>query len=383
MGSCTWPARIRNADYDLLAMLMLAYERLPNDREAFLRALVHALEILSRVFPIVDVQTVPGAQRPTEPFGMLFSVGAHGDETRGIQFRWRDAPQPQIWILARSPPSSPSRAWLTTIECVGQAVLSGDAYFAPDHPQWDVADYARWAAGDRPRGQPRPTPPARRATGPSVVTALFPMLECHRRIAGAVGPYWLLPVMQCMLLAGDDPPPQVALTEVPCPMPPSQGVAGGLCVGLPDGCQTRFHWWRRRDWDTHEPLVAFLLFYQCHTLSGDIGDPRHRRDYERRGDTSYPIQTAQDALVVVTVGGVPVATAGLQPNHGGDPTDWYISVLCAVTRSGGGRLLVRHLQLHRRTLWADATGTSVDFYRRMGFAVPDERDPLHVCWRPQ
>jgi hypothetical protein len=185
------------------------------------------------------------------------------------------------------------------------------------------------------------------------------------------GAYWLLPMMYAMVRTA---PATVAAVSVPCP--PLTGKA--VCGGLPAGCQVRYHWWPRNGWRSHARLVAFLLFHQCETITGEFGSWRRMRD-GRRGDNYFPITPETDALLLVTVGGVPVATAGLQPYSA--TKSWYITALCAVTRSGGGTLAVRHMQTWGRKLLADATGTSLGFYLRLGFtrANPDA-DPLSLQW---
>jgi hypothetical protein len=215
-----------------------------------------------------------------------------------------------------------------------------------------------------------PVPVARRAREPSVVTGLFPLLECHRHIAGMAGAYWLLPMMYMMVHAT---PATTAAVPVPCP--PVAGRA--LCVGLPAGCQVRYHWWPRNGWRSHARLVAFLLFHQCETITGEFGSWRRMRD-GRRGDNYFPLTPESEALLLVTVGGVPVATAGVQQS---DAQAWYVAALCAVTGSGGGTLAVRHLQTFNRTILADATATSLGFYLRLGFTQSNaEVDPLSLQW---
>ena len=364
-------------DVDLLTALIEWYGRLPVERTAFLASVVRALVALAEVYPLEGIRILPVVA---------------GDQARGVEYRWRGAEgnPPMRWVFASCPQAraTPPRTWLTTLERIGQAVLTCDVHFGAHEPQWDPEQYAAWSDGGRPTG--KPPPPRYRARGPSRVTPLFRLLECHRRIAGAVGVYWLLPMMYAMATTTAAAPPIVVDVRVPCAAP-HQRSGLVLCDGLPGdrvafgrrmrpavGCQVRYHWWPRRAWTSHEPLVSFLLFHQCHILSGEFGS--WRRYYGTRGDAFFPVSPATDALVVVTVGGVagpPVATAGLQSQP---PNGWYISALCAVTRSGGGTTLVRHLQSHNRTLWADATGTSVDFYLRLGFAAPDPREPLHLRW---
>lgn len=344
-----------DADMQLLDALIDFYGRLPRQRRAFIELLVDALRTLRRVFPIEDIAVETSTDQQRHPLG--------------VRWRWSDAASAEHWPISQASDELPAPgAWLLVLERIGQAILQGDAYFADQQvSHWSPEQYALWSVGSATTEKVRPVPTTRRARGPSVVTDLFPLLACHRRISGMAGAYWLLPMMFAMLRAA---PAHVLAVPVPCP-PASGGKA--LCRGLPAGCQVRYHWWPAGGWRSHARLVAFLMYHQCETITGEFGTWRRMRDGPRT-DHYFPVDADADALLLVTVGGVPIATAGVQPC--GDQASWYVSALCAVTRSGGGTLAVRHLQATARTLRLDAVGDAVSFYARLGFTRSNP-DPVY------
>jgi hypothetical protein len=133
------------------------------------------------------------------------------------------------------------------------------------------------------------------------------------------------------------------------------------------------------------------MFYQCHVLTDGLGT--WRRQHGRRGDAWYPVQSGLDHLLIVSVGGVPLATAGVQDLANGD--GWYISAICSGTRTGGGSLAItppcaprcgrvcsmRYLQSRQKLITADAVGDALGFYRRHGFVPEGENLPLCMRWR--
>ena len=356
----------------LLEALQHFYAQLPSDRTSFCGLLVRALQSLSKQIPITDVAVINGVS-DSEPRAVAYRWWTHGSAA----VRWN------LEQHRRGRP--PPRPWLEMLERIGHDVLSGDVYFDPDEvplTRWTREQYARWSVGDDDGGAAPPVAATNRgrARDPSIVTTLFPLLECHRRISGSIGAYWLLPMLYAMFHTEDA---RVYVETVACGGPPHWPTQPAPCERLPAGCHVRYHRWGRGEWQTHAALVEFLMFYQCHVLAGDFGS--WHRMHARRLDHSFPADPTTDELVIVTVGGVPIASTGTQPK-GSDGDDRYISTLCAVTHSGGGTLAVRYLQATIGTaavLWADATDTAIGFYHRMGFVSPDpDNDRLRVRWPP-
>ena len=88
------------------------------------------------------------------------------------------------------------------------------------------------------------------------------------RLYGAVGLYWLLPLLLAMygdtiglwsMAASKDAPPNLELALLP--MEDCLGPA--LCPALPANCRIRCYQWADKMWAPFHPLVRFLMEFQC------------------------------------------------------------------------------------------------------------------------
>lgn len=194
------------------------------------------------------------------------------------------------------------------------------------------------------------------------------MLECYRGHFGPVGLYWCVPMMVALLWPRIGGGAAVAQSAAMCPPnTPRQVVPPRvICAGLPAGCRVEYHLWPRSRWRMHRSLVTFVAFYQCHTLTGEAGS--WQRQHGTRVDSYFPLTPETDELLVVTVGGVPVAVAGIQDNVAGV---LYLSCLCAANRSTAGSLVIEHIKTRGQTIHAETTPEALGFYVRHGFVKAD------------
>lgn len=228
---------------------------------------------------------------------------------------------------------------------------------------------------------------------------LFDFLDCHRRVSGPVGLYWLVPLLYSMYapdlewpitreglqgcIVGED------LRDCP-PEDPKTAVVGSsshprrLCEGLPRGCDVLWYDFASSTWQKYEALVDYITDHQCRVLprlhpGEDLGSLR--RIHGPRNLKALLFSTL-DHLVVCTVGGTPVGTCTWSRRG---PHNVHLECICSATDSGGGTLLIDHLkrQCERKAcqLTADICEDMVDFFERNGL-VRVQRDDNRFSWTP-
>lgn len=165
-----------------------------------------------------------------------------------------------------------------------------------------------------------------------------PFLSCWTWVYGRVGLYWLMPLWLTMYI--ESPWDVVSTSGLDCPR--SQNNAPEVCPGLPRGCHTEVHRVTAADWRQYRALHRYFMMYQCDTLDVD-DDVTLRFGNGALVRNLYPADDKPAELFVVVTAGVPLASAIVTEQD----AMWYLSLLCSATRSGGGSLLVRHLQFLR------------------------------------
>lgn len=91
----------------------------------------------------------------------------------------------------------------------------------------------------------------------------------------------------------------------------------------------------------YQPLIDFMLRHTCQVLCGGVGT-RERREGGCRRSASLPVDVMWEDLYVLTAGGVPLALAGV--DNFMDPSVLRVNTLCSFSGSGGGTMLLEHLQ---------------------------------------
>lgn len=181
-------------------------------------------------------------------------------------------------------------------------------------------------------------------------------LECYRQLYGAVGVYWIAPVLAAMYTKQTQNWRVVSESIVPC----RDDGRRCVCDGLPIGADVAVLRMDAREWMRYYNVVRFHLASQCRDaeLVQQYYPPRDRVD----GADDY-------RLYCVIAGGVPLATCVVRCHR-----DWYhIQLLCSATRSNGGRLAVEAVQQDatsrglRRGVGVVSVPSAEGFYRRMGF----------------
>ena len=247
-----------------------------------------------------------------------------------------------------------------------------------DEPVWTTAQYQQWATGGDPGGPAEPRPHSRRAPArqSATIATLFPLLECFRGVSGAIGLYWLVPMMFGLVFPSSSTVIHVRQAPVACATTATTAALVAVCPGLPAGCELRFRHWPAGTWFRYEPLVRFVHQTHCHVLAGRFHTADRR--FGRRFDHHFPMEPQMDDLYVLTVGGVPLATMGVHRGDTSEPD--YISALCAVTNSRGGSLMVRHLQASGRSLELEATSASIEFWTKHHGFRPMVSGSLLLQW---
>lgn len=160
-----------------------------------------------------------------------------------------------------------------------------------------------------------------------------PLFSCWYHVYGPIGLYWILPVWMAMYL--DDDWYVVEETNLPC-----NGTSVSVCPGLPRGCLVEVRRVPLDEWIQFRSLHQFFMSYQCDTIDVD-DDGLLIRSTNSLGEI-YPEEneTGDHALYIVVTAGVLLASAIVDDteNH------WCIKVICSATKSGGGTLLIQHLQ---------------------------------------
>lgn len=204
------------------------------------------------------------------------------------------------------------------------------------------------------------------------------VLSCYRHLYGAVGLYWVLPLLVAML--GDTiglwrgATPALRLDWLPttvgddCLGPP-------LCPARPVNCHVRCLRWDAGTWSKYAPLLRFIMEFMCQWLV-PVADGRseHLRD---PGEGTPSITAGLEDLWLCTAGGVPlsVATVSKLPDHD-VPGALYLGALCSVTDSGGGTLMLNRLRRSLATnellLRVTTHARSRGFYVSHGFQTVAE-----------
>ena len=342
---------------DLAGLLWRLYPLLREDRHAFAADCVRGLQRLGMENPRWD---------------------AAGDV-----LRWDDPHYGSHAVRWGGPAHGVTPERLRFLERIGQTVLD-DAPTPAEYGAWSTAGRGvRDGPGAVRRGVVSPPWWAPLRDG---------VLACWRGLYGEVGLHWLLPVLYAMhaeaLRWPDAPtaevrvppgprhrlPPPAAPEPVPPPPRPD----------LPWGCEWAVRRWPRHTWAFLEGLIDFLSVHQCTERPAHAPPGSAARLYaaERGPGARLPDPQFHD-LYVLTVAGVPLATAGVA-EHVGDAL--HLETLCAASGSGGGAALVRHLletELPRRgctRCTADAGPAVAErfFVRRLGFAYlgPDASPAL-------
>ena len=259
--------------------------------------------------------------------------------------------------------------------------------------------YRRWAGGRRKAPEPLDERAlvVRSDLPPNVHRLFETWMACYRRANRAVGLYWLVPfaylVLAPVLGWGDVARNMIAKAVAHCPVRPGPPVVG-ICAGLPPGCGVQTYHWPRGTWLPLHGAVAYILGYQCQRLDEVVGSVRREHSSATEPD-DCDVSPAFEDLFWLVIGGVPVATASVGCNVAVNAGHrWYIGTICAHTRTGGGAMLLQHLQSEVAALGGAVRGLSltaftdanVDLYRRRGFRidVPGTREmvwdaaPVHI-----
>ena len=125
--------------------------------------------------------------------------------------------------------------------------------------------------------------------------------------------------------------------------------------------------------------------YQCQVLVPVVGDPLREYSSASAGDNTTDMDVATDDLYVLTIGGVPAATALVTDTDG--MKRWYLSHVCAHTRTGAGAMMIQYLQSAAaasgsRGIALSAFGPeNVRLYAARGFqSDPEYTDGLEMSW---
>lgn len=330
---------VGNESLDLFSLLFRLYGCVADDVHAFLNDCVRGLKQLGVQHPSRDGASVSWVDSESSPRRVQYELTG---STRGVTFER-----------------------LVFLERVAQDVL--DTVQSPDA-------YRAWSAmgqGTRP-GQKRQPPPY---SGPAWWSAMQQddgVLASWQHLYGEVGVYWLFPMLFAMyadtlgwksIQRQEDEPP--------C-------IQGDARHELCQGCAWEIRHWPRFAWTSQKALVDFIAKYQCQEPPVTPNRPHNP------GVSPNPM--CHD-LYCLTVGGVPFATAGVDLQFGeDDSTHLCIETLCAATGTGGGTVLVRHLQAE--TIRLECAACTADVAR--GFFASDalgfqylgvDASPCLV-WRP-
>lgn len=295
-----------------------------------------------------------------------------------LRVMWADGGGPPTEVALRRPARARARSLTTLVnlERVAQAVLRHDAAFTPDDRHLEPADYAEWAEGGTVADD-HWQPLVRRMGAPSPATPVLKWFQCHRGVVGAVGWFWLLPLLE--LMYGEPGAGTVRESRVRCPpaldgLLPSTVAPRIVCPGVPAGCALVVHHWPAGTWGAHAPLVRHLARALCFENHAPWGDPARPRAH--RFDRAYPVSPDSDDLALLVLGGaLPLAWCGFEAR----PRYAYVGSLCSVARSRGGSYLLGWLQRRSDRVELETAGDDlVEFYTRAGF-VPGP-DGLW-CWR--
>lgn len=340
--------------YQLLYRL---YARIPRETDAFLRRVLETVQELSESYGLSNVSpTVSG-------HGIMFMSAGQG-------FVCIELPS---GTAAPRGPAPTSLQHLRFLESVGHAVCSMDAQVPRDVPHIHWMWYDHWTAGGK-QGLHYPKLNATVAdrNRRSDVSELFRLLECYRKVSGAVGLYWLLPLLYAMERGECGWTAAAAAvserTIRPCPDASffttkwrRQSSPVLVCDGLPAGCAIEILSLPAGGWDYVAPLVGYCLHHQCQVLAGDdVRDPQ--RQWAPRTEHTLMVTPAQDELAVCLVAGLPLATMAWRVDvHG----DFYVVALCSVTKSRGGSILIEFLRERlpaKRDICLEAGDDVLGFY---------------------
>lgn len=214
-----------------------------------------------------------------------------------------------------------------------------------------------------------------RTHNPHVPVAVWDILGCVRYSHGPIGLFYLVPMLWVMYGDGDGLQPST-LTFVEDTVECLGGDkirAPVVCEGLPAGCRQVIHHYALDTWGPYEPLVNYTQSLLCahnHML------PRSGHAFQSSVHTFHGTESAKTReLMMLTVAGVPLAMATMSEGISHDKYDGLVlrvNVLCSLTRSRGGTVLMLALKDYCRKIKLDGLElvplhTAEGFYSKMGF----------------
>ena len=227
------------------------------------------------------------------------------------------------------------------------------------------------------KGIPLPQIPTKNINAPWNLVA-EPLLSCYHWVYGPVGLYWVLPLLLAMYV--DEKTWHVEASDLACD---EQTGSAHLCPGLPKKCHTSVHRLSQEEWVKTYDLHRLFMSYQCDTLTRCVQNPGQRTAsslsllYPPKSD----ILESQKFLYIAVTAGIVLASAIVDEKIA---DEWEVVLLCSATRSGGGTLLMTHLQKEAPSrqgprLKLSPVKGAIEFYQRLGFHW-HENNCTHMYW---